>query len=769
MKQGLFIFFSLLFLSTYSSAQLTVTTGMTPTQYVESLVGGGITVSNVVYTGAPSQIGNFNGTASNIGFPSGVIIAAGPVTGLVGAAGTADAGQPGSGLSDPGLLSVAQSVTSNPQSGNINSTNDAAILEFDFVPSSNVAGFNFVFSSDEYLTYINSVFNDVFAFFVSGPGITGPFASPAGFPGGAQNVAVLPGTNTPITISTIHPGLNAAFYVSNAGGTTHTHNGFTTPIPVELSVQCGETYHFKFAIADCQDTYLNTAVFIEAGSFFSDAVDVTVATVSGDTTIVEGCTDANFIFTRPEGETGDTLVINYEIDGEAIEGTDYNALPDSIIFLPGEDSVVVNLSPFQDGLDEGFESVTITVELVNICGDTIISSGIIYIGDGPILNITESDTLVLCANDSVPLYVSAFGGYAPYSFSWTDTLGNSIGTGDSIYQGISENGFIDVLVTATDNCGFSGVDTVTLTLNQTLSIDTIFIGSATCEPDGYVSALVSGETTTPEHGVYYSWTNALGTTGPAASVWTDLPSGWYYISVEDAVCTTSDSAFIELLDPPIASLVATPEQGCAPLVVSFDYSGSQNGDAYDLTFGDGTSQSSVIIEEMTNTYDGVSAAVFTAQLIVSQGVNCKDTTQVQITMNICGCTDIDALNYEPTANFDDGSCTYPVPPEPLVTAPNVFTPNADEDNTNEAFYLTYENLSELELFIFNRWGNIVYNETSVDPDNINPSWNGLINNSGKEAEEGVYFYKYVAVGLEDTFGDAEPVILEGHGFVHLIR
>ena len=321
--------------------------GLTPLQYVQSLVGGGIVISNVTYSGDAAQIGTFDGVTSNIGFDAGVVLAAGPITGLTGVAGDQDAGQPGSGLSDNDLLSVAQSV--NPI---INSTDDAAILEFDFVPSSNVAGFNFVFASDEYTQWINTQFNDVFAFFVSGPGIAGPFNSPAGFPGGAANVALVPGTNTPITISTIHPGLNAAFYVSNNGGTSHAMNGFTVPIPVEINVQCGETYHFKFAIADCSDDYLNTAVFLEAGSFFSDAVDVSVATVSGDTTIVEGCTDASFIFTRPEGETGDTLIINYEIGGEAIEGTDYNNLPDTIIFLPGEDSVVVNLSPFQDGINE---------------------------------------------------------------------------------------------------------------------------------------------------------------------------------------------------------------------------------------------------------------------------------------------------------------------------------------------------------------------------------------------------------------------------------
>ena len=778
MKLPYFIFAFIVFVNTAYS-QMTVNSGFTPLDYVQELVGPGITVSNVVMTNnSQNQIGFFDGQNSNIGFNSGVVMAAGPVIGLEGNAAMADAGQPGNAQGDADLLMVAQSVLSNPSAGFITSVNDAISLEFDFVPSSNVASFNFVFSSDEYTAWINSSFNDVFAFFVSGPGITGPFSSPPAFPGGSQNVAVIPGTNTPITISTIFPagvpgeppaGLNPQFYVSNNGGATHTHNGFTVPIPVVLNVECGETYHFRFAIGDCSDTFLNTAVFLEAGSFVSDAVDVTVATVSGDSTIVEGCTDANFIFTRPEGEVGDTLIINYEIGGDAIEGTDYNDLIDTVIFLPGEDSVVINLSPIQDGLNEGFESVTITVELINICGDTIVSSGIIYIGDGPIINIDESDTLLVCGNESLTVGASASGGYAPYDFVWTDVDGNQIGIGDSIDVSSLENGSIDVYVTATDNCDFSNTDTLTVTLNQTLMIDTIYVGPATCEPDGYVSAIVSGETTTPDHGVYYSWTSMGGQTGPTASVWTDLASGWYYVTVEDAVCSIEDSAFVDLLNPPIAVLTASPTSGCEPLSVSFDYSSSENGDAYSLTFGDGSAAetSTDPNEVFTNTYTGLNAATFTAQLVVSQGLNCEDIATLEIQMDICGCTDEIALNYNPDATADDGSCNYPVPPEPIVSAPNVFTPNGDSDDTNEEFLLTTENLAELRLIVFNRWGNVVFDVTSSDPDNDNPTWDGKTD-QGKEVEEGVYFYKYEGVGLASVIGDP-GIEIQGQGFLHLIR
>ena len=257
-----------------------------------------------------------------------------------------------------------------------------------------------------------------------------------------------------------------------------------------------------------------------------------------------------------------------------------------------------------------------------------------------------------------------------------------------------------------------------------------------------------------------------GQEGPAASVWTDLASGWYYVSIEDAVCTVEDSAFVDLLNPPIAVLTANPSAGCADLLVSFDYSSSENGDEYSLTFGDGSSaQTSTDLNELfTNTYSGSNAETFRAQLIVSQGENCEDITTVEITMNICGCTEETALNYNPLATQDDGTCLYP---EPIVSAPNVFTPNGDVDDVNEEFFLTTENLSEFRLIIFNRWGNVVFDVTSNDPDNDNPSWDGKTPD-GNELEDGVYFYKYEGVGVSSGPGDP-GVEIQGQGFLHLVR
>ena len=112
------------------------------------------------------------------------------------------------------------------------------------------------------------------------------------------NLALVPGTNLPITISTIHPGLNASYYVDNQSGTTHTLNGQTIPIGITFDVICGETYHFKFAVADCQDDFLSTAVFLQDDSFTSPPVELSLQTANGTDTIPEACVDANILFIR---------------------------------------------------------------------------------------------------------------------------------------------------------------------------------------------------------------------------------------------------------------------------------------------------------------------------------------------------------------------------------------------------------------------------------------------------------------------------------------
>ncbi|MEN9999281.1 MAG: hypothetical protein RI922_2271 [Bacteroidota bacterium] len=735
--------FSALILSVFFGVsvygQLAVTTGQTASQYViNNLIGSGVTVSNVTFTGGANQIGAFTDATSNIGFSGGVVLSSGQVTELIGTSATTTAGTVGtSGLSDPDLLTVAQSVTSNPSAANITSTLDVAKLEFDFVAVSNVVSFNFVFGSDEYLTYVNTAFNDVFGFFVSGPGITGPYAAPAGFPNGAVNLALVPNSNLPITISTIHPGLNAQYYVP--GGSGNALNGYTTSIPVTFNVQCGETYHFKFAVADCQDNYLSTAVFLQDDSFTSPPVDISLQTANGTDTIPEACVDANVLFIRSACQSNLPLTVNYTVSGTAIDNVDFVIADSPITLAAGQDTAAINIAPIVDALTEGTETIVITVTYVDASGVTQTISGTLHLSDITPLSINETDLTVQCYSDNILLNAIGQGGSGVYTYDWASSASDS--TQDVV--SINQNGTYIYPITITDICLGSFTDTVTVFMNQTLAVDTMMTGPATCEPVGWVSGMVTGQTGVPS----YQWTGP-GPNNPNfidASVWQNLSSGWYYFNVFDNVCEVHDSVFVDILNPPMAQFTATPSSGCSPLTVNF-INTSQNALNYLWDFGNGQNANVTTTANQVQIYN--SSAI--VRLIAAQG-NCADTAYQTITVNICGCMDPNATNYNPLANFDDGSCIYPIP---VVEAPNVFTPNGD--NANDLFYLTTVNATSIELTILNRWGNVMYNK-----EGMNPAWDGK-SQGGALADEGVYFYKYIVKGFNDQ-------VVEGHGFLHLVR
>src|SRR5690606_5401633 len=255
-------------------AQLVVNTGtMTPTQYVQNvLVGAGVTVSNVTFTGQSTQIGDFDGTNTFIGINGGLILASGTVTTAVGPNNSGSSGTSMAGNGDVDLTTIAGI-----------STFDAAILEFDFVPIGDSIKFNYVFGSEEYLEFVNSGVNDAFGFFLSGPGITGPYTN------SAINLALIPNSTTPVTIDDVNSTTNAAYYVDNGTGSNAPYNtnpqyiqydGHTVVLTAQAQVVCGQTYHLKIAIADAGDGVWDSGVFLEGGSLTSTGVDINIVTAT---------------------------------------------------------------------------------------------------------------------------------------------------------------------------------------------------------------------------------------------------------------------------------------------------------------------------------------------------------------------------------------------------------------------------------------------------------------------------------------------------------
>lgn len=717
--KALFTFLLAVVSSTVLYAQnIIIDPNPTPTQLVQNtLIGPGLVTSNITFSGDLQQIGYFEENGSGLGLDSGVVMSSGYVANI------APPNNPSTTVGGPGdadLLATAQSVTSNPSSGSITSTNDAAVLEFDFVPTGDVVIFNFVFGSEEYLTYVNTSFNDVFGFYITGPNPNGPDYT-------NDNLAIVPNTTEPITISTIHPGLNGQYYVDNPSSSGISYNGYTIPIEIRFDVICDSTYHFKFAVADCQDGILDTGVFLDGGSFQAIPVDLSLETnigEYGDSVIVEGCgVTADFVFTRPSCQSGDSLWVEVGIAGTATNGTDYASLPDSVLFLPDSTSVSIPFTAFQDGVYEGYESVILTVTNVLPSGDTIVTTGSVWLLDAPNVQAIAHDTTIVCRQDSVPIYASGMDGIPPYVFSW------STGSTDTVtYVPGTPNGTYEYYVTVWDVCGFTDTDTLTLIVDQTLTIDSLLsYPSDACNPTGAVTAFVSGVTDVLGQ-PYYHWSDSIVPNGQPyevdATVMQNIPSGWYYFTVEDDVCSALDSVFVEPLDPPVADFSVSPASGCAPLEVSFVNS-SQNTTDYVWYMNNDNMDTLYVNTPGTTVYNQS-----TVVMMVATRASCSDTAFATITVDPC--------------------------PFPTVYAPNVFTPNAD--GYNDLFHLTVENASEVELIITNRWGNVVFQNTAA-----NPTWDGHMSTpGGAEAAEGVYFYKYKVTGVA---GD----ILEGHGFFHLVR
>ena len=155
--------FVAVFVFNSASAQLTVA-GATPVLMVDTLLGTGVTASGVTYTGDLTSTGTFNGAFSNIGFTSGAMLTTGDITVAPGpnAFGGSSAGGSGAVCTDAQLNAISTTTLY-----------DGAVLEFDFIPTSDTLKFRYVFASEEYPEYVCSNFNDVFGFFISGPNPAG--------------------------------------------------------------------------------------------------------------------------------------------------------------------------------------------------------------------------------------------------------------------------------------------------------------------------------------------------------------------------------------------------------------------------------------------------------------------------------------------------------------------------------------------------------------------------------------------------------------------
>lgn len=237
----IYLIAGLLFAS--SSFALVVTSTNDGAVLASTILGTGITTSNIVYSGAVAASGTFtDGMSSGIGIASGILITNGSASDAVG----------------PNISSGTSTV--NNFAGDLDldtlitdSTFDATFLSFDFESAGGDMFFKYAFASEEYNEYVDS-YNDVFGFFLDG-----------------INIALIPGTTTPVSINNVNLGDNPTLYNDNdsdAGSPFNIeYDGFTDVFTATALGLTPGSHSIKLAIADAVDKALDSAVFIQAGSF----------------------------------------------------------------------------------------------------------------------------------------------------------------------------------------------------------------------------------------------------------------------------------------------------------------------------------------------------------------------------------------------------------------------------------------------------------------------------------------------------------------------
>ncbi|MDD2346172.1 MAG: choice-of-anchor L domain-containing protein, partial [Bacteroidales bacterium] len=360
--QGLRIFITQLFLLLFLNIGLFAQLIITPTNAVQAvqdvLVGGGVQISNMQFTGNIQALGKFTTGASNtnLGFSNGLILSSGKASQAAGLV-SSFASTNNYSNSDPQLASLV--------SGSIN---DAAVLSFNFIPESDTITFRYVFASEEYPNYANSTYNDVFGFFLSGP-------NPNGGNYVFQNIAKIPGTNTPVSINNINNGtsnygpcMNCTYYVNNQSPSNPyiAYNGATVVLTATAYVIPCLEYSIKLAIGDVNDGIYDSGVFLEANSFTSPRITIepNYETNIIENSAIEGCSDVQVVFTLPYQSSSDRW-IEYYFFGSANIDDDYTIDPPNqqyFIIPAGADSAILTINPINDGIIEGTEEIMLVVQ-----------------------------------------------------------------------------------------------------------------------------------------------------------------------------------------------------------------------------------------------------------------------------------------------------------------------------------------------------------------------------------------------------------------------
>ena len=322
--------------------------------------------------GSTNGIGYFEANGSSWPFENGLIMTSGDV---------ANAPGPESGVLLDGTYAWPGDGDLEAFIPGLNAgdTNNASIIEFEFVPVSNSMSFDFIFAAEEYGTF-QCTFTDAFAFLLTDSA------------GNTTNLAIVPGTEDPISVLTVRDdqyngaceSVNEEWFANyyGPGGlpplTSPTNFiGHTEVMTASATVIPNEVYTIKLVVADDGDTIYDSAVFIDGGSFDIGQLDLGEdILVSSGNALCEGQEIVLDAGALPNNST-----IEWFMDGTLMEG---------------ETGVTLTVT------ETAFYSAIITVDNTDCSyGDDIL----VEFFQSPVISPVE-DAIIKCANEGYTLEVN---------------------------------------------------------------------------------------------------------------------------------------------------------------------------------------------------------------------------------------------------------------------------------------------------------------------------------------------------------------------------
>lgn len=648
---------------------------------IEDYVSSPTTEVTVTSINCPSgAYGTFDGgDLTNLGLSKGLVLTSGRV---------ANNGF-NLGINNPGT-SFASTSWGSPGDPDLNTlspgTNDACVIELDVYAATDLLTFEYIFGSEEYPEYVNTTFNDIFAFLISGPGIVGD-------PGlnGQKNIAVLPPpANVPVQINSVNNEQNWEYYkfnqIANSSvvydGLTSDYLGVKPSLTASIEVIPCNTYHIKLAIADRGDTAFDSGVFISEIKGGTPTLGINYN--NGIDYLVEECTDIpDEVVIGLSSAQEEDVTYNVIISGTATPGVDYTlTMPSEITFPAGVTSFSFPISALADGILEGTETIIIQLSNDFGCGEVAFEELLIELYDELDVEInTGASSAFVCAGLGVQLNVDGAlqyvwspagvfddpNGPTPFASPAQDTVVYVVGSLgvctdiDSIFLDVVDP---QVDIEAIGPIGICQGDTIALFANNN-------VGN---------SGLL--------------WTNNASILDPLTSPTIDIAplfNTTYTVKVEIAGCTDTDQIVINV-DPFTFPVLTTTDtiicqnypvtlaNQITGVTTTYQWTGSPN----DPSLTNPTASGPTVIPQVTTIYTLVAT---------SQNAYCADTATVEVvvipadvdilvpssdSLDICLGTSVDLTAQTTTAGLglqwlpDDGTVSDPTSVSPTAT-PGVST------------------------------------------------------------------------------------------------